>query len=259
MKKSTLLVLTIIMFFSCTKQENDNGNNTSNSTDKAVFSISENQKVCFAPSNLTFTDANYSFALYQYNYGSYFGWGTGNNPGLVLNDDNYYQNFYDWGYYIEGGYRTLTLNEWEYILSHRDHCLQKRATGSVNGTHGLIILPDNWTLPEGCVFNSGFGLDDDDWSTNSYNIAQWQKMESSGAVFLSAAGVRINTTLYQVGEIGTYWTPTIDTSIGSNSAYFLRFTGCAYGGGIGYGVNNLPPFYYNCCGRSVRLVKDVVD
>ena len=254
MKKSTLLVLTIIMFFSCTKQENDNGNDTSNSTNKTVFSVSESQKVCFAPSNLTFADANYSFALYQYNYGSYFGWGTGNNPELTSINEDYYQSFYDWGYYIEGGYRTIRIDEWDYMLNRRNDSYKKRATGSVNGTHGMIILPDEWTLPEGCIFNCGFGIDGNDWSLNTYSIAQWKKMESAGAVFLSSAGVRVGTSVNDVEEIGTYWTSSIDNQ--SGKAVFIYFNGCTAGWGFGYGNG---PFYDRCCGRSVRLVKDVVD
>lgn len=260
--RPVLLVLTAITVFSCTKSENESGSDSSSSVINAVFSVSDTHKVRFAPSNLLYKDGNYSFALYQYNYGDYFGWGTGNNPSLTSTNETYYQDFYDWGYYIEGGYRTLTVEEWEYLLYYRDHSLEKIATGSVNGTHGLIILPDNWTLPEGSSFLSGYPTTDDNvWSHNEYNIAQWQKMESAGAVFLAAAGHKFNTSIYEVGENGTYWTSSLrtDNEMHTENAIYIFFTVCEISWGVHYAYSDDPNSYDRSCGRSVRLVQDVAD
>lgn len=112
-------------------------------------------------------------------------------------------------------WRTLTNDEWWYLLDTRTNASAKRGTGNINGVGGLIILPDNWALPSGCSFTSGFTEYDEDnypdWTRNSYTLAQWALMEAAGAVFLPAAGWRFGPGYFHVdavGVYGRYWSST---------------------------------------------------
>ncbi len=157
-----------------------------------------------------------------------FGWGTGNNPTLVSTNNTDYSTFVDWGSKAisNGGnavnqWRTLTTSEWDYLLNSRTNASSKRGTGNINGVGGLIILPDSWTLPSGCPqFNSGYAFYHDDWTHNSYTLAQWAQMESAGAVFLPVAGDRRGTNVRYVGAGGCYWSSSPNTELG---AYLMRF------------------------------------
>lgn len=134
---------------------------------------------------------------------------------------------------------TLSMDEWEYLLDSRPNASSLVGKAIVNGITGLVILPDNWTLPSGCTFISG---KENHFDTNTYTTEQWTKMELSGAVFLPSTGVRIGSDVFSVGVSGGYWatsTPSI------TYALFLAIyeddadSGCDYR-------------YY---GQSVRLVR----
>ena len=120
----------------------------------------------------------------------------------------------DWAWYnaiSNGGnaahqWRTLESAEWFYLVNQRKNAADKRATGNVNGVGGMILLPDNWTLPAGCSFTSGSSTSN--WTHNSYSLAQWAAMEDAGAVFLPAAGVRAASTVNNASIYGYYWSTT---------------------------------------------------
>ena len=213
-----------------------------------LFSVSATQQVYFSQGNLQYRASTntWRFAEHQYDYvgtqtadvygyhggnvsGSdnrsisstysgwidLFGWGTGDNP--TLSSDNYgaYGTFVDWGSnpISNGGntanqWRTLTQAEWEYLLNTRPGASSKLGSGNINGVGGLIILPDNWTLPSECSFTSGNASSHNDWTRNSYTLSQWAQMETAGAVFLPAAGSRLGTNVANVGNIGYYWSST---------------------------------------------------
>lgn len=95
---------------------------------------------------------------------------------------------YDWGYFnaiqnggnVPGLWRLLSVEEWNYMISRRPSASDKYAFVKINNSiRGLMILPDEWTLPSGCPWRSGF-------SQINYTYAQWQQMEAAGAVFLIA-------------------------------------------------------------------------
>jgi len=95
---------------------------------------------------------------------------------------------YDWGYFnaIQNGgnrpglWRLLSEDEWTYMMSGRPSASSKYAFVKINNSiSGLMILPDEWTLPSGCPWSSGN-------SQTNYTYAQWQQMEAAGAVFLIA-------------------------------------------------------------------------
>ena len=233
------------------------------------FSVSETKTVTFSPSNLQYHAANneWRFAPNQTDYigaananisPSYngwidlFGWGTGNNPTNKSTDYNDYQTFVDWGVNNIGSYapntwRTLTLNEWEYIFKNRSNASHLKGVAQVNGVNGLILLPDAWVCPSGVTFKAGFYISygEEYYATyQSFSASEWSKLEASGAVFLPAAGVRYGSTVLGVQDRGHYWSATEGDS---SYAYYLDFNSCgAYmGGGL-----------YRNYGQSVRLVQD---
>ncbi|MBQ0015963.1 MAG: hypothetical protein KBT04_03140 [Bacteroidales bacterium] len=194
-----------------------------------------------------------------------FGWGTSgyNNciPQLHSTNNSDYGALgcnnltesnanYDWGVYNAisnggnevGKWRTLTKDEWEYLLNNRANASSKCGHATVNGVNGVVLLPDSWTLPENCTFIAGH---DSWWTTNVYTEEQWEAMEAKGALFLPDAGYRYGTTdgvfTGDMGGGGYYWTSTVE---GSSYAYGLYFFS-----------HNIYPDYdcRNSC-LSVRLV-----
>ena len=163
-----------------------------------------------------------------------FGWGTsGWNSGAnayqpystsEVNSDYYpggsFENslidsnqYADWGVYnaiYNGGnlpdqWRTLTGAQLEYLYSGRVNAAMKRSTATVNSITGYIFLPDEWEQPAGTTFTA----DAADYTSNDYTLAQWDKMEKAGAVFLPAAGFRRNGTVATSSLImGDYWMST---------------------------------------------------
>ena len=172
-----------------------------------------------------------------------FGWGTsGWNSGAVSYSPYDYSesgtgwNFYpggstssnltgdyayaDWAVYnaiSNGGnaprmWRNLTKEEWLYLVFTRDPDVKLRGTGNVNGVGGMILLPDDWNMPENCSFSPGFSNSTADWSHNKYTLEEWGKMEAAGAVFLPAAGYRSqqsgNPFCMWIQQNGYYWSTT---------------------------------------------------
>ena len=115
----------------------------------------------------------------------------------------------DWGVYnpiSNGGneaglWRLPTITEWEYVLTMRPNATEKRGTATVNGVKGLIILPDDWTLPDGITFNSG--LNNNNFRNCTYTADEWTRMEGNGAVFLPLAGYRRGVTI--IRNYGQYF------------------------------------------------------
>lgn len=198
-----------------------------------------------------------------------FGWGTSGynhgatayQPWAISTSNSYYRaygsssaNLYDqtgqadWGYnaianggnHENSGWRTLTINEWDYILNSRDNAVSMKGYGTVNSVNGMILLPDDWTLPEGLNFTTGEG----GWY-NIYSGEQWAQMEANGAVFLPAGGYRHQTSFHYVGTGGRYYSSSRGN--GDDSVYRVTFTDGAPTAGYGYSSG---PHY----GVSVRLV-----
>ena len=129
----------------------------------------------------------------------YYHWCPGNNP--MSND---FSHFVDWGVNaITGGgaantWRTLSAAEWDYIFDNRPNASSKRGIATVDGVHGLVLLPDNWTTMPNGITSLNTTLSD--WTDNEYDVSQWAQMEAMGAVFLPASG----QSSYQIGDVGTY-------------------------------------------------------
>ena len=76
------------------------------------------------------------------------------------------------------------------------------------------------------IFNSEefaeFSDEQDVWGPNHYTIAEWARMEASGAVFLPASGLRgLYNEVSDVGFCGFYWSSTAHGSMNSVGAEFF--------------------------------------
>ena len=215
-----------------------------------IFSVSATEKVNFSPGNLQYTQSTntWSFAENQYDYigtdnvtgGSVstdvkwgdsksgtaladkidlFGWSTSaNNFGITTStmSEDYFGSFVDWGTNIIGSdapntWRTLTYDEWEYLLNTRPNASSLKGVAQVNGVNGLVFLPDNWTCPAGVTFTPGFHSE---YSAGAYgqhqtfSAEQWSKLESAGAVFLPSVGDRYGFNVRYVQCDSYYWSAT---------------------------------------------------
>ena len=126
---------------------------------------------------------------------------------------------YDWGrytsrnniiYYGESQsalptaqrWRTLSQDEWVYLLSGRTNATSKRGYATIGSVRGFVILPDSWTQPAGVTFTPN-------GTNNTYTRQQWAKMEKAGAIFLPASGVRTHADNVDGWNTeGYYWTGT---------------------------------------------------
>ena len=237
-----------------------------------VFSVSADKQVTFSKGNLWYHPANneWRFAENQTDYigdansncsSTYngwldlFGWSTSStNFGVSTSTStsDYSGSFVDWGTNKIGNdapntWRTLTYDEWKYLLNVRNNASSLKGVAQVNGVNGLILLPDNWTCPTSVTFKSGFHSE---WGVDYYaayqtfTAAEWSKLEAAGAVFLPATGWRFGSRVHGVQYCGYYW---FATENGSNFAYYLDISSGSSG------------MFYNSryCGYSVRLVKDL--
>ena len=137
----------------------------------------------------------------------------------------------DWGTLIGSGWRTLSMDEWTYLLNTRtvnggtgenkSYTLNK----TVNGKRCLVLYPDNYT---GAV----------------YSGSDWASFEAAGCVFLPAAGWRNGTTIDNINDRGYYWSSSSHNTTAAKRLFFaagLELTG-----------DNSRAF-----GFSVRLVREV--
>ena len=74
-------MLAALIFFTGCEKENQI------SSVNGLFSVAEGRQVRFAPGNLEYS-GGYRFAENQYDYGGYFGWGTGSNPTLTSTESS---------------------------------------------------------------------------------------------------------------------------------------------------------------------------
>ena len=192
-----------------------------------------------------------------------FGWSTNNTTtpwGISTSQiaSDYAGDFVDWGTnaidaYAANAYRTLTKDEWKYLLNTRDKASEKMGVARIKLSeteyaNGLILLPDSWNAPEGVAFKSGFASSSgaEYYATyQTFTLAEWQKLEAAGAVFLPASGYRDGSRVRGVQYYGNYWSAT---AYDSDNAYGLDFYS---GGASAYSYGNR---YY---GQAVRLVRDV--
>lgn len=242
------------------------------------FSISANKQVCFSKGNLQYqsTTKIWRFAENQYDmigkdnanisetYAGWidlFSWGASGYEGIEpdsLAKYAFFEQFeditntnYDWGRYCavsNGGnraglWRTLTRDEWNYILVLRKNADKLRARATVNGVAGYVILPDVFAErfeKDGLI---DFTTEGDGYEINVYTAEEWAAFEADGAVFFPAAGCRNHEMVFNVGSFGYVWATNYN---GEESAYCVLFS--AYDAEVYYSVREN--------GLSVRLVRD---
>lgn len=199
------------------------------------------------------------------------GYGPTNGTNYEFDLTGVYANA-DWGVYnliSNGGnqagiWRTLTRGEWNWILYNRNASIvngvsnARFAKARVNEVYGLILFPDSYFHPSGVALPVGINSTEETigWNNNSYDIANWMKMENEGAVFLPAAGYRTsvaNTSLmngvHSINTASIYWTASSWT-VSSDNTIRAIMVECNddYMGFVGLS---------RACGCSVRLVQDV--
>ena len=269
------------------------------------ISIGEDKRIVFSKGNLQYQASTgiWRFAEKQYDvvgkdnekisdtYDGWidlFGWGTSgyNNKKPYLVDAQHTEfgdgmnaisgTNYDWGVNNAisngenkaGTWRTLTAEEWGYLLFDRKDAAKLVGAGTVNGHNGLFILPDDETdgvftnhKGESVSFVSfadkGAQHDGDYWyygisgafSHNAYSIEEFELLEGKGVVFLPSSAFRAGDT-FMTGMTssiveGYYWTGTPHDE---EKAYIVYI----FGNGLRSKTEN-----YRSNGFSVRLIYDV--
>ena len=225
---------------------------TANATEGALsglFSVNDQGKqIQFSQGNLQYhcTSHVWQFAAHQYDvidsvsnsfisdeYNGWvdlFGWGTGGDPTSKQRR----QSFVDWGVNAisNGGdkpntWRTLTSDEWNYLLVERTNAATLFTLATVNNVLGMILLPDNWEEPdgvdltissaEGLVYVPNYGTytdmdkDNNHFDDNIFTATEWDAVEAAGAVFLPVNPFRIEDgtgagSYDDYESTGYYWT-----------------------------------------------------
>lgn len=160
----------------------------------------------------------------------------------------------DWGVHnpIQNGggagkWRTLTFEEWQWIILDRPHAVDLIGKATIQGARGMVLLPDNWQKPWGVSFQAGYGVE---WDTNEYSYSDWKTLEDAGAVFLPCSGSRYynrelrRSVVVDVQQAGKYWTASSTTN-GRTVAYSLSFNSIVY---------EMYTFDSRAFGQAVRLV-----
>ena len=242
------------------------------------FTVSaEGKQVQFSKGNLMYLPyrRTYNFAVNQYetrnsynhwitetslDWMDLYGWGTGDHASKVSTNDADYATFTDWGTnailnstYEAGTWRSMTKDEWDYLLNGRENAAQKHAIGQIDldayaEVRGLFILPDEFEMPKGLQMN----MNAHEFDVNSYMVPAWHRLEEAGVVFIPTGAYRQGTEVYEIydqvarGINGYYWMAT-EAENNYAQAMIIDMEG--------------PSFIAQprARGFSVRLVKDVED
>ena len=203
-----------------------------------------------------------------------FGWGTsGFEHGAVcyqpwssdLDYDNYFaygdMNYNlndqsgqaDWGYGVfteesdelTHPWRTLTIEEWDYLFHNRNTASGIRfVKANVDGMNGVLLLPDDWSASAYALNN--INQDGASFSSNTISYSAFSlHLESNGAVFLPAAGRRSGDETNKMGACGYYWSATAASQKRCLSVMF------------DIDLIDVGTTLNRSLGHSVRLVRDV--
>ena len=161
----------------------------------------------------------------------------------------------DWGTTMGTGWRTLTIDEWTYLLSTRvtgaivNSASNARYTYAVINTDGtavkgLIIFPDGYVgeTPTGVTWGT---INAKSAFTTTCTSAGWLALNAAGCIFLPAAGYREESTVEDAGVGAGYWSSS--SPYNTTYAYTMYFDS-------DYMRFYAPNRKYGFC---VRLVQDV--
>ena len=190
---------------------------------------------------------------------AYYGSGSGQS-GQTLRNDWGTLAISNGGNTANSGWRTLTIDEWEYLFKTRSGATVKGtsnvrytlATINTNngsgGVQGAILFPDGVTIANGEATSWGALNDVSQWGTRC-TTTQWTALAAKGCVFLPITGYRHDgTTVENATYEGYYWSSTpnyndVENALSlkfSNQILLLSSSG-----------------YYRCYGQAVRLVRPV--
>lgn len=197
-----------------------------------LFSVGDDKQVQFSMGNLQYRNSEYHFAERQ----SFYCRSTSQSSDSSYLHDMAFVSSENAATItiVESdttGWRMLSADEWQYLLETRNDAASKFGVAKVIGLTGLVILPDNWTLPAGLTFNSGYASDSQEFADiNEYTVTEWDKMEKAGAIFLPACGIiesymnSSNNWSYRrvdgqgLHEAGGYWTADGSTVLKFNKS-----------------------------------------
>jgi hypothetical protein len=225
-----------------------------------VFSVAANKQVQFSKGNLYYDGSEWGFEDNQYDFrtweandaikdGVYSETGTeSGNVGLFYwtkdtaksylveydssgrsSEDTFFAN--NNADVMGEEWFALSYDELYYLFDTRADASNKRGIATVNtgsiSILGVVLLPDSWTLPDGCSWTAGDSLEWEgmEWTINSYTAEQWAAMESAGAVFMPAMGHRDVTEASYVRYQGEYWLSSLESSaseIAANEVIFCE-------------------------------------
>lgn len=241
-----------------------------------LFSVGENKKVRFSQGNLQFNAKKYEFRFAEHQWDTIseednkkvsptydgwidiFGYGTSGYMGCQPYESSMdYKQYpqqtiagtnYDWGVYNpisnggnkEGLWRTMTKDEWEYLLNKRPNAAKLNLKGTVNGVRGMILLPDDFYEKR---IRIPIDSTPDNFTANTFSGDTWKTLEDAGAVFRpeNIAGIPDNKS-WKFYEDLISWTSTLSNNSTQNAFYAKYLGGFAH---------------YTYVKFSVRLVQDV--
>lgn len=194
-----------------------------------TWRFAENQMDAIGLSNKTATQSNSGWI-------DLFKWGTENKPILTKYTYEASKNvFYEWGdnAISNGGnkpntWRTLTKDEWEYLLYKRETVSGIRFVGArVGGVPCLILLPDSWNEKNYKI--KKVNDNSASFEKNRISKSDWENyFEVNGAVFLPATGKCTfqHNRIIEMDDYygGYYWTST-HYQDNKDAAYMLCFGG----------------------------------
>lgn len=178
--------------------------------------------------------------------------GNGESWSKEVAGNHPYEN-YDWGVYnssdLGSGWRTLTREEWNYILADRTNASNLHTTATVNDVPGHILMPDGWTedgvhleiTTSTAGASSGYIL-------NDINLTNWNTLEEQGCVFLPACGIGSGTEVGWWGQLGYQTSTAREAPITPDNIYANNYSVSATS------ADNISNRWIR---RPVRLVIDV--
>ena len=195
-----------------------------------AFSVSQNKYVYFSKGNIQYNESTKT-------------WRFAENQWDIVSDT--LNDLFEWeGSITKMGdkeWRTLTKDEWDYLLNRRKTKSGVRyAKAVVNDVNGVVLLPDNW---KGSYSLNNINDRGALYSGNRIKQSEWErKFATYGAIFLPASGYQ-HGHIFRVGSAGRYWSSSKESG---NNAFCVSFT-----------INELEITTDNCKnGLSVRLVRD---
>lgn len=179
----------------------------------------EGHKVRFSKGNLRRKRANWEYSFSENQWDAL---GEDNHSNAATDRDllpwglaEGYAYYTDFGTQpiVNGGnepnqWRTLTADEWEYIINHA-----KVGYGAIAGVEGLILVPTE--------------MDDVELKKkdNFFTQKEWWEMEVLGAVFLPVNGYQFMSSSVDKLDQGFYWSSTLDKNNESEdrSTWYLKY------------------------------------